>query len=162
MLTDYHVENEPIRYDEDIIFNINAFKAAQTTVIIDEPLYEYTYRENSVAHGYWNFKKNIDQYINDRIKRVYITQDAVKEESCSVKEWSQVHIIIYYNELLGRVALYPEYHSDKRINEIIQFIKRNKTILRKHYRLCGFSIIGKFLILHLPSSFYMKYRKAKI
>lgn len=162
MLTDYHVENEPIRYDEDIIFNINAFKAAQTTVIIDEPLYEYTYRENSVAHGYWNFKKNIDQYINDRIKRVYITQDAVKEESCSVKEWSQVHIIIYYNELLGRVALYPEYHSDKRINEIIQFIKRNKTILRKHYRLCGFSIIGKFLILHLPSSLYMKYRKAKI
>lgn len=162
MLTDFHIENEPIRYDEDIIFNIKAFKAARTTVIIDEPLYEYTYRENSVAHGYWHFRKNINQYINDRIKRVQITQDAVKEESCPVKEWSLVHIMIYYNELLGRVALYPEYHSDKRINEIIQFIKRNKTILRKHYRLCGFSIIGKFLILHLPSSLYMKYRKAKI
>lgn len=162
MLTDFHIENEPIRYDEDIIFNIKAFKAARTTVIIDEPLYEYTYRENSVAHGYWHFRKNINQYINDRIKRVQITQDAVKEESCPVKEWSLVHIMIYYNELLGRVALYPEYHSDKRINEIIQFIKRNKTILRRHYKLCGFSKIGIFLILHLPSNLYMKYRKVKV
>lgn len=162
MLIEHHVENEPIRYDEDIIFNIKAFKAAGTTVIIDEPLYDYTYRENSVAHGYWHFKNNINQYINDRIKRVQITQDAVKDESCTVKEWSQVHIIIYYNELLGRVAIYPEYHSDKRIHEIIKYIKRNKTILSQHYRLCGFSKFGKFLILHFPSYLYMKYRNARL
>lgn len=161
MLTDFHIENEPIRYDEDIIFNIKAFKAAQTTVIIDEPLYEYTYRENSVAHGYWNFKKNIDQYINDRIKRVYITQDAVKEESSIVKEWSLVHIIIYYNELLGRVAIYPEYHSDKRIKDILVFIRKNKIILNQHHTLCGFSKMGKFFISYLPTTLYMKYRKIK-
>lgn len=161
MLTDFHIENEPIRYDEDIIFNIKAFKVAQTTVIIDEPLYEYTYRENSVAHGYWNFKKNIDQYINDRIKRVYITQDAVKEESSIVKEWSLVHIIIYYNELLGRVAIYPEYHSDKRIKDILVFIRKNKIILNQHYTLCGFSKMGKFFISYLPTTLYMKYRKIK-
>ena len=112
MLTDHHIENEPIRYDEDIIFNIRAFKIAQRTIIIDEPLYEYTYRENSVAHGYWNFKKNINQYIDDRIRRVQITQETVNNESFVVKEWSLIHIIIYYNELLGRVALYPEFHSE--------------------------------------------------
>lgn len=161
MLTEYHVENEPIRYDEDIIFNIRAFKAAQKTIIIDKPLYEYTYRENSVAHGYWYFKKNINQYINDRIKRVQITQDAVKKESNIVQEWSLVHIIIYYNELLGRTALYPEYHSDKRIKEIIHFIRKNKSILNQHYRLCGFSKIGKILLYYLPNNLYMKYRKAK-
>ena len=162
MLTDYHVENEPIRYDEDIIFNIKAFKAAQTTIIIDEPLYEYTYRENSVAHGYWNFKKNIDQYINDRIRRVQITQDAVKGETEIVKEMSTVHILIYYNELLGRVALYPEYHSDKRICGIINSIRKNKAILNQYYSTCGFSKVGKILISYLPVKLYMKYRQAKI
>ena len=161
MLLDYNIENEPIRYDEDIIFNIRAFKVAYKTVIIDEPLYEYTYRENSVAHGYWNFKKNINQYIDDRIKRVQITQDAVKEEAEIVKKWSLVHIIIYYNELLGRVALYPEYHSDKRIKEILSFIRNNKPIINLYYAMCGFSKVGKFLIYYLPCSFYMKYRKAK-
>ena len=161
MLTEHHIENEPIRYDEDIIFNIRAFKVAQKTIIIDEPLYEYTYRENSVAHGYWNFKKNINQYIDDRIKRVHITQEAVKEESNIVQKWSIVHIIIYYNELLGRVALYPEYHSDKRIKGILQFIRKNKVILNKYYSICGFSKIGKCLITNLPYIIYMKYRKAK-
>lgn len=161
LLIDYHIENEPIRYDEDIIFNIRAFKVAQNTIIIDEPLYEYTYRENSVAHGYWNFKKNINQYIEDRIKRVHITQKAVKDESSNVQKWSLVHIIIYYNELLGRAALYPEYHSDKRIKEILQFIRKNKDILNQHYSSCGFSKIGKILILYLPNILYMKYRKSK-
>ena len=161
MLTDYHIENEPIRYDEDIIFNIKAFKAAQKTIILDEPLYEYTYRENSVAHGYWNFKKNINQYIDDRIKRVQITEDAVKEESPTVKKWSIVHIIIYYNELLGRVALYPEYHSDKRIYKILSFIKRNRIILNQYHNICGFSKTGKILIIYLPNILYMKYRKLK-
>lgn len=161
ILTDYHIENEPIRYDEDIIFNIKAFKAAQKTIILDEPLYEYTYRENSVAHGYWNFKKNIDQYIDDRNKRVSITIDAVRNESDIVKEWSLVHIIIYYNELLGRVALYPEFHSDVRIKTILKFIKQNKSILNKYYSICGFSNIGRLLIIHLPTILYMKYRKYK-
>ena len=161
MLLDYSIENEPIRYDEDIIFNIRAFKVAHKTVIIDEPLYEYTYRENSVAHGYWNFKKNINQYIDDRIKRVQITQDAVKEETEIVKKWSVVHIIIYYNELLGRVSLYPEYHSDKRIKEVLNFLRKNKATLDQYYKICGFSKIGKFLICNLPSKLYMKYRKAK-
>lgn len=161
MLDNYHIENEPIRYDEDIIFNIKAFKAAQTTVILDEPLYKYTYRNNSVAHGYWLFKKNIDQYIDDRIKRVRITEEAVKDESDIVQEWSKVHIIMYYNELLGRVAPYSEYHSDGRIIEILTYIKRNYTTLNKYYKLCGFSKIGKIFIANLPYNLYMKYRKSK-
>lgn len=106
-------------------------------------------------------KKNIDQYIDDRNKRVSITIDAVRNESDIVKEWSLVHIIIYYNELLGRVALYPEFHSDVRIKTILKFIKQNKSILNKYYSICGFSNIGRLLIIHLPTILYMKYRKYK-
>lgn len=161
MLIDHHIENDPgLRTDEDFIFNIRAFVNAQKTVIVDEPLYEYTHRENSLAHAY--FKKNISQYINNRIKRVQVTQDAVKNESSAIKEWSIVHIIIYYNELLGKVALFPKYYSDKRIIEIFKFIRQNRHILNRYYRQCGFSYIGALLILYLPSKNYMRYRKSRV
>lgn len=161
MLNDHHIENDPgLRTDEDFIFNIRAFVHAQKTVIVDEPLYEYTHRENSLAHAY--FKKNISQYIDNRIKRVQVTQDAVKNESNVVKEWSSVHIIMYYNELLGRVAMFPEYYSDKRIIEVLRFIRRNKVVFNKHYKSCGFSKIGRSLILYLPNYLYMRYRKYKL
>lgn len=161
MLIEHHIENDPgLRTDEDFIFNIRAFTHAKTTVIVDEPLYEYTHREGSLAHAY--FKRNISQYIDNRIKRVQVTQDAVKNESNSIKDWSTVHIIMYYNELLGKVALFPEYYSDPRIKNILRFIKQNKTILNQHYTLCGFSKIGKNLIIYLPSRFYMRYRKSKV
>lgn len=161
MLIDHHIENYPgLRTDEDFIFNIRAFTKAKTTVIVDEPLYEYTHRENSLAHAY--FKKNISQYIDNRIQRVQVTQDTVTNESGTVKQWSIVHIIMYYNELLGKVAQFPEYYSDKRIKGILKFIKNNRLILNQHYRLCGFSKTGKWLISYLPTKLYMKYRKSKI
>lgn len=160
MLLDYNIVNDSgLRTDEDFIFNIRAFVNAQTTVIVDEPLYEYTHRENSLAHAY--FKKNISQYIDNRIKRVQVTIDSVRNETDKVKDWSIVHIIMYYNELLGKVALFPQYYSDNRIIEIIKFIKRNKHILNKHYDICGFSIIGKWLVIYLPSFLYMNYRRQK-
>ena len=160
-LVEHHIENDPgLRTDEDFIFNIRAFIHAKTTVIVDEPLYEYTYRENSLAHAY--FKENISQYIDNRIQRVQVTQDAVKNESESIKDWSIVHIIMYHNELLGKVALFPEYFSDKRIIEIFRFIKKHRAILKKHYGLCGFSKTGMLLISYLPSHLYMRYRKTKV
>lgn len=161
MISDNHIENDSgLRTDEDFIFNIRAFVHAKTTVIVDEPLYEYTHRENSLAHAY--FKSHINQYIDNRIQRVKVTQNAVKKESDTIKHWSTVHIIMYHNELLGKVALFPEYYADPRIKEILRFIKRNKSILNQHYVLCGFSKIGKMLITYLPSCLYMKYRKSKV
>lgn len=160
MLTDYQIDNDPgLRTDEDFIFNIKAFTHAQKTVIVDEPLYVYTHRENSLAHAY--FKKNISQYIDNRIKRVKVTQEAVINENNTIKEGSTVHIIMYYNELLGKVALFPEYYSDKRIKQILKFIRKNRHILNKYYSTCGFSKIGKMLISHLPSCLYMRYRRIK-
>ncbi len=157
MLTDNHIENDSgLRTDEDFIFNIRAFVHASTTIIVDEPLYEYTHRDSSLAHAY--FKSHISQYIDNRIQRVKVTQDAIKNESDNIKHWSIVHIIMYHNELLGKVALFPEYFSDKRIKEIFHFIRKNRIILRKHYRLCGFSKTGMLLISNLPSYLYMKYR----
>lgn len=161
MLKEYHIVNDlGLRTDEDFIFNIRAFIHAKTTVIVDEPLYEYTHRENSLAHSY--FKKNINQYIDNRIKRVLFTKNAVQNESNTIKEWSMVHMIMYYNELLGKVAFFPNYYSDNRINDILIFIKKNKHILYKHNSSCGFSRIGILLITFLPNYIYMLYRGIKV
>ncbi len=160
MLTDNHIENEPgLHTDEDFIFNIRAFIQAKKTVIIDEPLYEYTHRRSSLAHAY--YKKNISQYIDNRLQRVQVTLDTVQNEIDMVREWSIVHIIMYYNELLGKVSQFPNYYSDKRINDILCFIKNNKSTLNKYYRICGFSKAGKYLITYLPTYLYMVYRKFK-
>ena len=161
MLRDYNIENDPgLRTDEDFIFNIRSFTKAKITVIVDEPLYEYTHRNNSLAHAF--FKENISQYIDNRNSRVQVTLKEVQNETKIVKEWSIVHIMMYYNELLGKVALFPEYYSDERIRKILRFIRGNKQILNKYYSQCGFSKTGKFLILYLPNYIYMKYRKTKI
>jgi glycosyltransferase involved in cell wall biosynthesis len=161
MLTDNHIENDPgLRTDEDFIFNIRAFVHAKATIIVDEPLYIYNHRENSLARDY--FKSNISQYIDNRIQRVKVTQEAVKNESDAIKHWSIVHIIMYYNELLGKVALFPQYYTDKRIKDILYAIRKNKDILKSHYILCGFSNWGRILITYLPSSIYMRYRRTKI
>lgn len=161
MLVDCHVENEPVRYDEDLIFNIKAFKAAQTTVIVDEPLFLYTNRTDSVAHSQWRYKKSMDRYINDNIRRLELTAESVQTESERVKEWAMVHMLMYYNQLIGRVAAFPEFHSDKRIKDCIRFIRENRATLNKYYTKCGFSKVGKTLILCLPSGLYMSYRKTK-
>lgn len=159
MLLAHHVENELLRFDEDIIYNIRAFKYAQVTVIVDEPLYEYTIRGNSYAREY--YLRSMEQYIDDRITRVQITQKAVEDESETVKEWSNVHILMYYNELLGRAAMFPCYLSDKRILGVVRYIKQNKRILDAFYKTCGFSKLGKLMILYMPSHLYMKYRHSK-
>ena len=161
LLLDFHIENDPtLRFDEDIIYNIRAFRYAKTTVIIDEPLYEYTLRGNSLAHGEY-YIKHTDQYINDSIKRVQITLESVKDETEIVKEWSNVHILLYHNQLLGRVASLTKYHSDKRIKGILKYIKQNRETLNKYYKRCGLSKTGMLLILYLPSRLYMMYRKSK-
>lgn len=161
MLFDFHIENEPVRYDEDLIFNIKAFKAAKTTIIVDEPLFLYTNRTDSVVHSHWRYKKYMDRYIDDNLRRLKLTAESVRTESERVKEWAMVHMLMYYNQLIGRVAAFSEYHSDKRIKDCIRFIRNNRPTLNKYYAKCGFSRLGKTLILYLPSGLYMRYRKTK-
>lgn len=161
MLVGFHIENDPVRYDEDLIFNIKAFRVAQTTVIVDEPLFLYTNRTDSVVHSHWRYKEYMDRYIDDNIRRLKITAESVQSESEQVKKWAMVHMLMYYNQLVGRIAAFPEYYSDRRIKESIHFIRKNKATLKKHYSKCGFSKLGVILILYLPIGLYMRYRHTK-
>ena len=110
---------------------------------------------------YQYIDKHTNQYIDDSLKRVQITQESVIDESDIVKEWSNVHILLYHNQLLGRVAGLPEYHSDKRIKGILKYMRQYRSTLNKYYKRCGLSRTGMLLISYLPSRLYMMYRKSK-
>lgn len=160
MLNMYGVRNEPgMRIDDDPIFNIKAFAKAQRVVVVDEPLYDYTIRNGSLARDF--YRKNISHFIDCRMKRIQITENAIQNDLDSVKEWGMVNILMYCNELLGKVAMFPEYFTDTRVINIINIIKQNKQLLKKHYTICGFSKWGMLLILYLPNHLYMKYRQSK-
>lgn len=159
-LTTNDIKNENgLRTEEDFIFNIKAFCKCETSVIVDKPLYIYTHREQSLAHDY--FRQHISQFIDNRILRVNITDHLMKDESDMILEWSNAHNIMYYNELIGKVALFPKYYQDKRLQAVFAYIKNNHGILLRHLNLCGFSRYGAWLILHLPIRLYMRYRKEK-
>jgi glycosyltransferase involved in cell wall biosynthesis len=151
--------NNGLRTEEDFIFNIKAFGKCTTSAIVDKPLYIYTHREQSLAHDY--FRQHISQFIDNRILRVNITVHLMQNESAAIIEWSHAHNIMYYNELIGKVALFPEYYQDKRMQTVFVYIKRHRDVLHRHLNLCGFSKYGAWLILHLPIFLYMRYRKGK-
>ncbi len=151
--------NNGLRTEEDFIFNIKAFGKCTTSAIVDKPLYIYTHREQSLAHDY--FRQNISQFIDNRILRVNITDHLMQNESAEIIEWSHAHNIMYYNELIGKVALFPEYYQDKRMQTVFAYLRQHRDVLLRHLNLCGFSKYGAWLILHLPIFLYMRYRKGK-
>jgi glycosyltransferase involved in cell wall biosynthesis len=159
-LTRNRITNENgLRTEEDFIFNIKAFCKCTTSVIVDKPLYIYTHREKSLAHDY--FLQHISQFIDNRILRVNTTDHLIKNESQPIINWGYAHNIMYYNELIGKVALFPELYKDGRIKEVFSYIRTHRDILSIHLSLCGFSKYGAWLIQHLPIYIYMKYRNRK-
>jgi hypothetical protein len=153
------MNEDGLRTEEDFIFNINAFCKSTSSVIVDKPLYIYTYREKSLAHSY--FRQHINQFIDNRILRVNATDNLISNESEQIIEWGHAHNIMYYNELIGKVALFPDYYKDNRMKEVFNYIRSNRIVLLNHLSLCGFSKLGAWMALHLPICLYMRYRKTK-
>ena len=151
--------NSGLRTEEDFIFNIKAFSKCKTSVVVDKPLYIYTHREKSLAHDY--FRQHINQFIDNRILRVKTTDSIISKESKVIIDWGYAHNIMYYNELIGKVALFPDFYKDVRIKEVFAYIRQHFYVLYKHLSLCGFSKKGAWLMRYLPINLYMKYRKHK-
>lgn len=157
MLDEYGIRNDDgLRTEEDFMFNIRAFRHSHTCVVIDKPLYIYTHRERSLAHDY--FRQNISQFIDNRIRRTTLTDKMLVSENAKVRDWGYINNIMYFNELIGKVALFPEQYGDKRISEVIKYIRKRSRLLVAYHELCGFSKAGCLLIQTLPQTLYLRYR----
>lgn len=156
----YHVRNtEGLKTEEDFIYNIQAFACSKTICIVDKPLYIYTHRTKSLSKDY--YRNHINQYIDNRILRLELVDSIIHERFPDLQEYSTYHCIFYYNELLGRICLFPKLFHDKRVHKVISYIRNHSDILLAHHHQLGFSKLGADAILYFPITLYLYYRKWK-
>lgn len=160
MLEHNNIRNvEGLKTDEDFIFNINCFVHAQKTCVVDSPLYIYTIRETSLSKDYFN--KDINAYIDNRLLHFDMVDELLDKYSPRNKKHAVFSRLYYSNELLGRIALFPAYFSDQRTKCVMKYMRRNIiNVIRGRHRI-GFSNVG-CLLLFLPISWYMEYRRKKL
>jgi glycosyltransferase involved in cell wall biosynthesis len=161
MLESNQIRNtEGLKTEEDFIYNIQAFACSQTVCIVDNPLYIYTHRNKSLSKDY--YRNHISQYIDNRILRLELVDSIINKRFPHLKEYSSYHCIFYYNELLGRICLFPKLYHDKRVHKVISYIRKHSHVLMKYHIQLGFSTIGSHLIRYLPNSIYLYYRYCKV
>jgi len=146
-----------LKTDEDFIYNIQAFACSKTVCVIDKPLYIYTYRTSSLSKDYFN--NHINQYIDNRIMRLEMVDKIINVQFPHLQEYSTFHCIFYYNELLGKVCQFPVIFRDKKVQKVLQYMRRHHAILMKYHDRCGFSMTGALLIRWLPRILYLYYRR---
>ena len=150
---------EGLKTEEDFIYNIQAFACSKTVCIVDKPLYIYTHREKSLSKDY--YRNHISQYIDNRILRLELVDNIIHTRFPNLLEYSTYHCIFYYNELIGRVCLFPKMYYDARVYKVINYIKKHHNILMTHHDNLGFSKAGTYLIRLLPPNLYLYYRRWK-
>jgi glycosyltransferase involved in cell wall biosynthesis len=159
-LEKYHIINtEGLKTEEDFIFNIQAFAKSHIVSIVDKPLYIYTHRTKSLSKNY--YKNHINQYIDNRILRLNLVDNTIRNNFPHLLEYSTYHCIFYYNELLGRICLFPKLFNDKRVHKVLTYIRNHSNTLKTYHSRLGFSKIGVFLIQNLPDYIYLSYRRLK-
>lgn len=150
---------EGLKTEEDFIYNIQAFACSQTVCIVDKPLYIYTHRNKSLSKDY--YRNHINQYIDNRILRLELVDNIINKRFPHLKEYSTYHCIFYYNELIGRICLFPQLYQDPRVYKVMSYIKNHSNILIANHQKLGFSKMGGFLVVYLPQTMYLYYRNWK-
>lgn len=150
---------EGLKTEEDFIYNIQAFACSHTVCVVDKPLYIYTHRNKSLSKDY--YRNHINQYIDNRILRLELVDNIIQERFPNLQEYSTYHCIFYYNELIGRICLFPKLYRDQRVRKAIYYIKKHSDTLMKYHNKLGFSKLGYHAIIYLPPLVYFYYRKWK-
>lgn len=157
MIDANHIRNtDGLKTDEDFIYNIQAFACSKTICIVDQPLYIYTHRSQSLSKDYFN--SHIGQYIDNRILRLDMLEQIIREKFPHLQDYCTYHCIFYYNELIGRICRNPQIFHDKRVRKVVLYIKKQKKILQVYHNKLGFSKFGMYLIQYLPITYYLYYR----
>ena len=160
MLESNHIRNtEGLKTEEDFIYNIQAFACSQTVCVVDKPLYIYTHRIKSLSKDY--YRKHINQYIDNRILRLELVDNIIREKFPHLQEYSTYHCLFYYNELIGRICCFPQLFRDPRVGKVFSYIRNHSDVLLTYHGQLGFSKWGAHAIICLPITMYLYYRKWK-
>ena len=113
---------------------------------------------SSLSKAY--FSKRIDSYIDNRLLNFDITRRLVLTYTPENSPHAVFNRLYYSNELLGRIALFPEKYSDLRTKSVVGYMRRHILPILRHHRKIGFSLAGSLMLL-LPAKWYLRYRHSK-
>lgn len=150
---------EGLKTEEDFIYNIQAFACSKIVCIVDKPLYIYTHRSKSLSKDY--YRNHISQYIDNRILRLELVDNIIRDRFPYLQEFSTYHCIFYYNELIGRICLFPHLFRDPRVNKVVSYIRNHADVLLTYHTQLGFSKWGAYAIIYIPQILYLYYRNWK-
>lgn len=149
-----------LKTDEDILFNLDAMVHCNTVTVVDEPLYVYTYRKQSLARFY--VKTNFIQFNDNLLMRLDKTQKMVAKYWPNIQRECTIHCLLYYNLLIGKSVLFSFDEAKQYFLKAVEYMRNNASTLYHNRQFCGFSNIGAILALLLPPRIYFLYRKKKI
>lgn len=138
--------DKDIKYNEDYLFNLYAFKKAKRITFLDKPLYHYNLHANSSTTAALNIKR-----VSDCIK--------VSEIAISIFEknkYENIHLILEQKKLLGYLGQYNVFIGSNKENEIILQKEIRKIILKnnKEYKKINMGIKNRFYFYGI---YYMPY-----
>lgn len=149
-----------LKTDEDILFNLDAMVYCKIVTVVDEPLYVYTYRQQSLARFY--VMTNFMQFNENLLMRLDKTQKMVEKYWPNIQQECTIHCLMYYNLLIGKSILFSFDEAKPYFLKAIEYIRKNALTLYRNRQFCGFSKIGTILALLLPPRMYFLYRKNKL
>lgn len=139
---------ENIKYNEDYLFDLYAFKEAKSVIFLDKPLYHYNLHANSSTTAALNIKR-----VSDCIK--------VSEIAMSVFEknkYENIHLLLEQKQLLGYLGQYNVFIGSKKEDEIIFQKEIRKIVLKnsKKYKKINMGIKNRFYFygIHYMPYFY--------
>lgn len=161
MIEQYHIRHlSGMHTDEDFVFNIQCFIHSSTVCLIDEPLYIYTNRSESLSKDY--FHRHIQAYIDNRWKRFELTEQLVSTYHPELLPSALFNQLYYCNELLGRIAHFPAIFGQEEVRRVTSCMKSHFPTLWRYRQRIGLSALGCLILLLLPSAPYLAYRHRRL
>ena len=106
--------NEKIKFNEDVIFNIEAFYKSNKTKLINKYYYYYYQNNTSLIHNY----NCVDIINNDYIK--FIKNKVNKNFLCNY-ELKKIHLLSQAKDKKNRYAYLKKYIDKKKLKELLNY-----------------------------------------
>ena len=159
LLSAHGIENVGgLMTDEDFLFNMEALARVVRVCVLDEPLYIYSMRSQSLSKDY--YRTYLDAYIDNRLLHFRVMNELVARYSPANEKDALFNCMYYSNELLGRIACVPEAHSNPKTRSVLRQMRLCLPYILRRHRSFGFSVLGVLQLL-LPTPLYMRYRLSR-
>lgn len=146
------------RGEEDFLFNMEAFRLADSIAYHDTPIYIYSERSLSTSHQY--AKLQLAKYVDNVMFRTDYIEKTVGMHYPALRSLAIRQTLYYYVILIGAIVDNSDEYPLK-FSELISYIHCHRWLFVSSRQMFGMSLIGVLLMSLMPSRLYFRYRKWK-